>query len=143
MTEITRRRQFRQMPDFSDLMDPLQQLFGVKPQSPYGIRVETHYEQDTFVVRGELPGIDPASDVEVSVADGLLTLQAERAEKLDEQEHHTEFRYGSFSRTLRLPQGAKQDTITAAYHDGIITVRVPMDKSAKAAGRTIKVVAGK
>jgi HSP20 family protein len=142
MTDITRRTQFPALPDLSDLIDPLQQLFGLRPQSPYGIRVESHYEADTYVVRAEMPGIDPAKDLEVTVHDGMLTLHAERADKQDDHQH-SEFRYGSYQRTMRLPDAANADKTSATYTDGILTVRIGMDKPMKSASHTIKVTAGK
>jgi HSP20 family protein len=142
MSEITRRVQFPAMPDLSELTDPLQQLFGIRPQSPYGIRVESHYETDAFVVRGEMPGLDPAKDFEVAVADGMLTLHAERTEQQQDRQH-SEFRYGAYNRAVRLPDGAKAEKVTATYDDGILTVRVPLDKPVKAASHKINVTAAK
>lgn len=142
MSESTRRVQFPAMPDLSELTDPLQQLFGIRPQSPYGIRVESHYETNTYVVRGEMPGFDPAKDLEVTVTDGMLVLHGERTEhQLDRQ--HSEFRYGAYNRSVRLPDSAKAEKVTATYDDGILTVRVPLDKPAKAASTTIKVGSAK
>jgi HSP20 family protein len=139
MSESTRRLQWPQLSDVSDLLDPLQQLFGWRTQTgPHSIRIETHAEPDAYIVRAQLPGIDPDKDVEVTVADGTLTIHAEHAEQ--QQEHgHSEFRYGSFHRSLRLPEGAGPEKATATYHGGILTVRVGMDKAAKVASRKIEV----
>ncbi|MBS2531732.1 Hsp20/alpha crystallin family protein [Catenulispora sp. NF23] len=142
MSEITRRAQFPAMPDLSDLTDPLQQLFGIRPQSPYGIRIETHYETDAYVVRGEMPGLDSAKDFEVVVTDGMLTMHAERNEQQQDRQH-SEFRYGAYNRSVRLPDSAKAEKVTATYDDGILTVRVPLDKPVKAASHKIKVTAAK
>jgi HSP20 family molecular chaperone IbpA len=143
MTEINHRTQpvqTMQRPEVTDLLEPLQMLFGLRPQS-YGIRVETHYESDAYIVRGEMPGIDPVKDVEVTVSDGILTIHAERTDQQTEH-HHSEFRYGSYDRSMRLPEGTKPDKVTAKYDNGILTVRVGLDKPSKAASHKIKVVAG-
>jgi len=95
---------------------------------------------DAYVVCGEMPGIDPAKDVEVTVTDGVLNLHAERSEQ-NPGRHHSEFRYGSFDRSVRLPEGARPEKVTATYNDGILTVRIAMDKTAKAASHKIKVTA--
>jgi HSP20 family protein len=142
MSEITRRVQFPALPDLSDLTDPLQQLFGIRMQSPFGIRVETHYETDAYVVRGEMPGIDPTKDLEVTVSDGMLTLHAERTEQQQDRQH-SEFRYGAYNRTMSLPEGAKPEKVTATYDEGIVTVRVPLDKPAKPVSHKIKIEAAK
>ena len=139
MNEIARRVQFPAPPDIADLIDPFQLLFNWRaPTQPFGIRIETRLEDGAYVVRGELPGIDPDKDVEVTVAEGVLTIHAERAEQCVER-HHSEFRYGSHTRSLRLPEGAKPDEITATYRSGILTIRIGMDQAAKPASRRIKV----
>ena len=46
----------------------------------HGIRVEERLTDGTYVLRAELPGIDPAKDVEITVTEGVLTLRAERSE---------------------------------------------------------------
>ncbi|MEV5845266.1 Hsp20/alpha crystallin family protein [Streptomyces sp. NPDC051985] len=106
----------------------------------HGIRVEEHFKDGTYVLRAELPGIDPAKDVEITVADGVLTVRAERTEESREK-HRTEFRYGTFARSVRLPVGAKGDEATAQYKDGVLTITVPVPEE-KAATRTIPVRTG-
>ncbi|HEU5426541.1 MAG TPA: Hsp20/alpha crystallin family protein [Actinocrinis sp.] len=139
MSEITRRAQLPLLPDISGLIDPFQVLFGWKsPADAYGIRIEAHFEDGTYVVRAELPGIDPAKDVEVTVTDDLLTIRAERAEQTTER-HHSEFRYGSFSRSLRLPEGAKTEKAAATYKGGILEIRIEISETKKAASHKIKV----
>jgi HSP20 family molecular chaperone IbpA len=139
MSEISRRAQFPLLPDLGDLLDPFHLLWGGRPlPEAYSIRVETRLEDGAYAVRAELPGIDPEKDVEVTVTDGVLAIHAVRNEQ-HETRHHTEFRYGTFTRSLRLPEGAKQDEVTATYKGGILTVRVLMEEAAKSASRTIKV----
>ena len=89
------------------------------------LRVEESVDDAHYVVRAEIPGIDPAKDVEVSVHGGLLTIKAERSETHEEQ-GRSEFSYGSFERTVSLPEGAKDEGIDASYAKGILTVSVPM-----------------
>jgi HSP20 family protein len=96
------------------------------------IRLEEHVEQDgTLVVRAEMPGIDPEQDLEVHVRDHLLEIRAERTQKETKDvkgARQSEFHYGSFYRALRLPSGAKESDVEATYKDGIIEVRVPVEK---------------
>ncbi|MFE1248458.1 Hsp20/alpha crystallin family protein [Streptomyces sp. NPDC058766] len=104
----------------------------------HGIRIEEHLTDDgTYVVRAELPGVDPDKDVEITVEEGLLTLRAERSEQTTEK-HRTEFRYGTFVRSVRLPAGAKGDEATAEYKDGVLTITVPVPE-AKTGTRAIPV----
>lgn len=92
------------------------------------MRVEEYLEDGTCVIRAELPGIDPDKDVEITVADGVVHLRAEREERSDEKRpdgYRSEFRYGRLSRSIRLPQGADETDVTASYEDGILEIRVP------------------
>ncbi|HEU4512098.1 MAG TPA: Hsp20/alpha crystallin family protein [Nocardioidaceae bacterium] len=91
--------------------------------APY-VRVEDYLEDGDYVLRAELPGIDPGKDVEVSVENDMLTITGERREETKEKSRR-EFHYGSFRRTVSLPKGAQADKITASYTDGVLEVRVP------------------
>src|SRR6266700_6797341 len=100
---------------------PYTTLFrSLRPYLGQPIRIEDFVEGDHYLVRAELAGIDPEKDVEVTVGSGYLTIRAERHDKT-EGKHRTEFRYGSFSRSLPLPAHVNQDDVKATYHDGILT----------------------
>jgi len=106
----------------------------------HALRIEDRIEQDRYVLRAELPGIDPDKDVRITVADGVLTISAERKEEVAEK-GHSEFHYGSFTRQVTLPQHAREDDLTATYQDGILAVTVPLEKTAKEP-KTIPVARG-
>jgi len=94
------------------------------------IRVEEVREDGALVIRAELPGVDPEKDVEIVVENGVLTLHGERREESEDKRRHrrrSEFRYGSFSRTIPLPVGATEEDVKATYENGILEVRVPVD----------------
>ncbi|HSJ20131.1 MAG TPA: Hsp20/alpha crystallin family protein [Nocardioidaceae bacterium] len=91
--------------------------------APY-VRIEDFVEEDAYVLRAELPGLDPEKDVEVSIENDMLTIRGERREETKEK-NRREFHYGSFRRTVSLPKGADADNITASYTDGVLEVRVP------------------
>ncbi|ARP74544.1 molecular chaperone Hsp20 [Streptomyces pluripotens] len=101
------------------------------------IRIEEHLGDSTYVLRAELPGVDPAKDVEISVTEGVLVLRAQRTSQTA-AEHRTEFRYGTFLRSVRLPAGAKGEEATAEYKDGVLTITVPVPEE-KTDTRTIPV----
>jgi HSP20 family protein len=106
-----------------------------------GMRVEEFEDGDTLVVKAEMPGLDPEKDVEISVSDHTLRIRAERRQetKVDEKgRYRSEFRYGSFSRSIPLPAGATDEDVKATYRDGILEVRVPVDRG-KAEARKIAV----
>lgn len=125
------RRQHGLLPDLIDWAESFPNMFGFRPTPGIqGIRVEDFVEDGMYVVRAELPGIDPGKDVTITVDDRLLTISAERSEETTEK-NRSEFRYGSFSRTVALPADAKEEDIKASYAKGILTVRVPVQESAK------------
>ncbi|MEU9045702.1 MULTISPECIES: Hsp20/alpha crystallin family protein [unclassified Kitasatospora] len=98
------------------------------------IRVEESEEDGTYVVKAELPGIDPAKDVEITFEGGVLTVHAERSEEKKEKQR-SEFRYGSFTRSIRLPEGVKEQEITASYDNGVLTVKAPIGEVEKPSWR--------
>ncbi|HVM53026.1 MAG TPA: Hsp20/alpha crystallin family protein [Acidimicrobiales bacterium] len=92
------------------------------------IRVDEYREDDSLVIRAELPGIDPDNDVELTVSDHMLHITAEHREeeKIEEKGYlRHELRCGSFSRELPLPEGVSESDVTASYKDGILEIRVP------------------
>lgn len=98
---------------------------------PFGergmVRIEESVESGKYTVRAELPGFDPEKGIHVSAEGGLLTIAAEREAKTEEK-GRSEFRYGSFRRSVSLPAGADPAKITAKYTDGILEVTVPYDE---------------
>ena len=86
--------------------------------------------------RAELPGIDPDRDVEITLSAGMLEIKAERSEAEEKTGRHfrrRELRYGSFARSLPVPEGVDEDKISATYKDGILEVRVPLPGAEKKA----------
>jgi HSP20 family protein len=94
------------------------------------------------VIRAELAGLDPEKEVEVTVGSGYLTIRAERSDKT-EGKHRSEFRYGSFSRTMPLPANADEDAVTASYRDGILTISVGLKTEQKTSAKKIEVAKAK
>jgi HSP20 family protein len=96
------------------------------------MRVEELREGDEYVVRAEMAGLDPEKDVDIEVTDHTLRIRAERRQETkteDAKGYRSEFRYGSFVRTVPLPTGATEKDVKATYKDGILEVRVPIDES--------------
>lgn len=115
-----------------DLLNTVERMFDTGPgASP--MRVEEYVDGDNLVVKAEIPGVDPDEDIEVTLADGLLNIRAERKERSEHKDgdnFHSEFRYGSFSRTVPLPDGVKEEDIKAQYVNGVLEVRLPVPKEA-------------
>lgn len=126
-------------------LDAIERLFEGDMGSS-AIRVEEMVDGNTLVVRAELPGIDPEKDVDVTVADGVLSIKAQREEKKEHKDkgsYRSEFRYGSFVRRIPLPGGVQQADVTAAYKDGVLEVRAPMpDQAVEASASKIPITRG-
>lgn len=95
--------------------------------------VEVSEREGNYIVRAELPGLKP-EDVRLEIEDDALVLQGER--KLEREEdrggvHRTEIRYGSFYRSIPLPEGANAEQARAKFENGVleVTVPVPEEKS--------------
>lgn len=144
MATPVRRRGRSLLPEVTDWFESfpaLPSLWG-RPLQPgvYGIRIEDYTEDGRYLIRAELPGVDPQKDVDITVDEHVLTIRAERSEEQKDKQYR-EFRYGSFTRSVPLPVGAKEEEISASYDDGILTVTVPLGESEQP-GRQIPVQRG-
>ena len=118
---------------FGEWPDTWSELFDVTP-----LKVEEFEDDGHMVVRVEMPGIDPAEDVEITISDHVLHIRAQRrSEETTEHKrgYRSEFRYGAFERSVRLPVGATERDVTATYADGILEVRLPIDLASAEATR--------
>ncbi len=97
----------------------------------HSIRIEERRTPEAYVVEAELPGVDPEQGLLATIENGLLILRAERSAR-PEGIRRPEFRYGSFSRTTRLPPGSRPEEVTAEYRHGVLTITVPL--TARAGG---------
>jgi HSP20 family protein len=110
---------------------PFAPLFDTAKRFP--MRIEEFADHGELVIRAELPGVDPDKDVEIVVENGMLTIRGERrsqTESEQEGQRFSEIQYGSFERTIPLPDGTGEKDVTAAYHEGILEVRLPLGKVA-------------
>ena len=128
---------FRAM--FPDLADWLESPWTGPPPFLAGqvFRVEESIRDNRYVIRAELPGLDPENDIEVTVDGRTLTIRAERREQ-DNGQYRSEFRYGSLARAVRLPARVDAADVTARYDKGVLEVSVPV-RVVKPAGTQIPI----
>jgi len=96
--------------------------------------VEAWVDKDTkkYHLRMALPGVDP-SKVELNLQGNMLTISAERKasrEGKDVDYLYREFSYGTFRRTLTLPEGVETEKINAEYNNGLLEITAPMAAAA-------------
>jgi HSP20 family protein len=106
------------------------------------LRIEQEMADDTMIIRAEVPGVDPDKDVEITLDDGVLRIRTERRdEKTEEKQGRTrsEFRYGMFERSVRVPADVGVDDVVASYTDGILEVKVPYKVPTEAGVRKVPV----
>ncbi|PYQ69640.1 MAG: molecular chaperone [Acidobacteria bacterium] len=92
-----------------------------------------------LVLKAELPDMT-RDEIDITVENFVLTIKGEKkavSEVKDDQYHHIERRYGTFSRSFSLPQTVDSNRVSAEYKNGVLTVRLPLREEAKP--RSIKV----
>lgn len=103
--------------------------------------LEGFLKGDTLVVKADLPGMDP-KDVDISIAGNTLTIKGERkTEKKEEKGDYffCETSYGSFERTLTLPEGVNTDKVHASYRNGVLEITMPAKAAAMPKKVTVEV----
>jgi len=104
-----------------------QQYDGGTSAPAWAPAVDISERKDAYLVAVELPGVG-IDDLEITVEDGLMTIQGERRiahDSADEKVHRSERRYGAFCRSITLPSHVMADAIEASAQDGVLQVLVP------------------
>jgi HSP20 family protein len=87
---------------------------------------------DAYLVTVELPGVE-ADDLQITLEDGLLTIQGERHfahDSSEQQFHRVERRYGAFRRSITLPAHVMAEGIQATADNGVLQIVVPKREEA-------------
>lgn len=109
---------------FSSFAFPTLSSTGGPELSP---RIDVTETDKDFEITAELPGLQE-KDVQVNLADNVLTIRGEKKaekEEKDKNYHLVERSYGSFERSLELPEGVNADMIKASIANGVLKVSVP------------------
>ena len=88
--------------------------------------VDISESEEGLTVRAEIPGIDP-KELNVSIAGRELLLAGEKKESSECREqgyYHSETRYGSFHRSITLPEGLDTEHVDARYANGVLTLKL-------------------
>ncbi len=110
------------------------------PRADWIPAVDLVEEADDYLVRADIPGVDPR-DVEITLEKGVLTLRGERKADVEEGSgkgtYRSERRFGSFVRKFTLPESANAEGVNARAANGVIEIRIP--KQAKVLPRRIAI----
>ncbi len=144
---LTRWDPMTEMQNMRNLMDRLfEQSFGRIPmfresgdEIAAGLSLDVYETGNEYVVKAELPGVDP-KDVDITIEDDVLTIKGEfqkQEEVSQEQYLRRELRYGRFQRSLRLPPTVEAEKAQAHFEHGMLKLTLP--KKAEARSRSIKI----
>ena len=100
---------------------------------PWSPSLDIAEGRDKFVIKAELPGVKQ-SDINVCVEGEVLNIEGERKKEQEVKEkkyHRIEIFYGTFSRSLVLPDYVDASKINAAYKDGVLELTLPKKEKAK------------
>jgi HSP20 family protein len=125
-------------------MDRLMSVFGMPllgsndswPAATFwSPRVDVEQKGDAIVIRADLPGVRK-EDIRVEATDEGVTILGERREEREEGSDEQGYKaiersYGSFFRTVPLPQKVNLEKLTAKMQDGVLQITVPLDESAR------------
>jgi HSP20 family protein len=117
--------------NFEDIFEPDFGLFNKMDKYP---KIDLKETDKEIIINAEIPGVDK-KDIKVDASENLLTISFEKKQEKDEKGkngwHITERRYGSFSRTITLPQTVKSDGAKASYKDGVLKIILPKQKETR------------
>lgn len=103
--------------------------------------IDVTENDDSITLTAELPGL-AEEDVDLTVREGVLTLKGEKKHERDEDKdnvHVTERSYGSFQRTMPVPDRVDADRISAKFDKGVLKVVMPKKAEAVSAARKIAI----
>lgn len=104
-------------------------------------QIEVFQRGDELVVCADLPGLKK-EDVKVHLDDGMLTIEGERrAEQTREEKgwRHSERSYGSFYRSVQLPEGIDEDRAKCSFRDGVLEVTIPAPQLTQRQARRLEI----
>ncbi len=117
---------------------------GADLDSGFMPRVDVAETDKDIAVTAELPGLEQ-KDIEVRIADGLLTLTGEKKQSSEEKKdglYHAECSYGTFSRSIALPAEVDEEKADASFKNGVLRIRLPKAEPEQAKARRIEVKTG-
>jgi HSP20 family protein len=134
--------------EMNQLFDDVWRGFDLPAAAGSGYRLQPKVdvaETDKDIeVTVELPGLDE-KDVEVTLADGVLTLKGEKKSERKEEGkgfYLAERSYGSFQRSIALPEGVDVEKVSAEFSKGVLTVKAPNLPEVQSNARKIAIKAG-
>jgi len=157
--DVTRRQTtaaspFHMLERFTDEMDRIFDEFGfgrrwhrrpaIEEANTWAPRIDVTQRNDELVIRADLPGLTK-EDVKVDVTDDMITIEGERRHEQHEEEggvYRSERSYGSFYRSIPLPEGAMTDRAKATFSNGVLEITMPAPPEQVNRGRRLEISEG-
>ncbi len=117
----------------TDWFGPWSDLFSTQwpmtlPSGPNSetFRMEEYDDDEAHVIRADVPGLDPETDITIEVEHDILSVAVTRQQRTETsgESYHSEFSYGTFRRMIRLPAGSTADDVSASYEAGVLEIRI-------------------
>src|SRR5215471_9434647 len=111
--------------------------------APWAPQIEIHQRNNDLVVRADLPGMKK-DDVHIEVTEDAITISGERRQEQETERegvYRSERTYGSFYRTIPLPEGAITDQAKATFKDGVLEISMPAPPQSTR-GRRLEITEG-
>lgn len=104
--------------------------FGEISQAVWSPQIEVFERDGQLIVRADLPGLNK-DDVKIHITDDQLIIEGERRQEREENEegfYRSERIYGSFYRSIPLPEGVTDEDVKASFRDGVLEITMPVPK---------------
>ena len=125
---------------FDAFMNPMESNNFYHVMSP---KLDIAETKDKYQIKAELPGMDE-NDINLSVDNGFLTISGEKKSENEEKNkgyYLKECSYGTFSRSVKLPENVFDDKIEAKFKRGVLTIDMPKKEQIAAKTRKIAITA--
>jgi HSP20 family protein len=120
--------------EFEGMSRMLERVLGPRDSRDGGngsglaLPVDIYERNNRLFLRAAVPGVRP-EDLDVSVENNVLTIRGETQQEWESEPetkvYHREYRYGKFTRSVRLPENLDLDSIDAEFDNGFVTVSIP------------------
>ena len=138
---------FRMLERFADEIDSWLTPRGLRGHHAADIwapELEITQQGNELIVRADLPGLKK-EDIAIDVTENDITISGERRKEQESEQggiYRSERSYGSFSRTIRLPEGTLTDQAKASFKDGVLEIRMPSPPEQVTRGRRLEIKEG-
>jgi HSP20 family protein len=133
----------------AELMDRMLESYGDSERmvsSAFGVPIDIWEQEADLMIRASVPGVK-AEDLDITLDEGVLTISGEvrhesESGSAEGRYFHRECQYGSFSRSVHLPDNVDEDNIDAMFENGMVTVRIPRKDPPKSQPKKLQVRSG-